>query len=118
LGPGRLDGLPLFDSLSKKDRVQVAMWADEVDVGSGVELASEGSYAHEFFVIEQGNALVTKHGEPIGRLGPGDFFGEIALLGSVMFQTEFRTMADQMPHVAEQLREAIRSRWEADRLRG
>ena len=135
MDPGRLDGLPLFDSLSKKDRVQVAMWADEVDVGSGVELASEGSYAHEFFVIEQGNALVTKHGEPIGRLGPGDFFGEIALLGSdhhrtatvtastpmrliVMFQTEFRTMADQMPHVAEQLREAIRSRWEADRLRG
>ena len=135
MDPGRLDGLPLFEALSKKDRAQVAMWADEVDVGSGIELASEGSYAHEFFVIEAGTAQVTRHGQPIAELGPGDFFGEIALLGSdhhrtatvtastpmrlvVMFQTEFRTMAERMPHVADQLREAIRARWEADQLRG
>ena len=51
----------------------------------GYELAREGQFAHEFFIIEDGAAAVSD-GERIAELGAGDFFGEIGLL-----ETERRT---------------------------
>lgn len=123
----RLESLPLFEHLSRKDRSRVARWADEVEVAEGAELVTEGTFAHEFFIVEDGMAEVTRHGRRVAELGPGDFFGEIALLVSdhhrtatvtalspmrlvVMFQTEFATMAEEMPEVAATLRETLRRR--------
>jgi CRP-like cAMP-binding protein len=123
---GRLEGIPLFSSLSKSEREQVARWADEVDVPAGKELAREGSFAHEFFVIEDGAAEVRRDGAVVNELGPGDFFGEIGLLETerrtasvvattpltaiVMFQREFREMEHALPDVADKIRAAIRAR--------
>ena len=125
----RLEGVPLFASLSKGELRQLAQWADEVSVDAGYELATEGRFAHEFFVIEEGSAIVTKDGEQIAELGPGDFFGEIGLLETerrtatvvaaspmeliVMFGREFRQMERALPAVAQRVRTAIRERLSA-----
>jgi CRP/FNR family cyclic AMP-dependent transcriptional regulator len=122
----RLEAVGLFSSLSKKELGQLAQWTDEVSVPEGEELATEGRFAHEFFVIEDGSAAVVQNGEPIAELGPGDFFGEIGLLETerrtasvvastpmrviVMFQREFTQMEQKMPAVADRIRSAIRAR--------
>ena len=79
----RLASIPLFSSLSDRERREVAQWADEVDIEEGRELAKQGQFGYEFFVIEEGQASVERDGEVIRELGPGDFFGEIALLRDV-----------------------------------
>ncbi|MCI0346632.1 MAG: cyclic nucleotide-binding domain-containing protein, partial [Chloroflexi bacterium] len=82
----RMKTIPLFAALSDKDRTRVAQLADEVDVKAGDHLVDEGRFAHEFFVIEEGEADVVHGGQSLATLGPGDFFGEIALI-----KTERRT---------------------------
>jgi CRP/FNR family transcriptional regulator, cyclic AMP receptor protein len=125
----RLQGIGFFSGLTKQELERVASWTDEVDVSEGQELASEGRFAHEFFVIEDGLADVLKAGESIAELGPGDFFGEIGLLETerrtasvvakspmrviVMFQREFKQMELEMPAVADRIRAAIRARLDA-----
>lgn len=122
----RLASLPLFSALSDRERRQVAQWADEVEVEQGRELAKEGQFGYEFFVIEHGNAAVLRDGEVIRELGPGDFFGEIALVETdrrtasvvarspmrliVMHRRDFRHVEHEMPRVAAQVRDAIRQR--------
>jgi len=122
----RLTDVALFSSLSKAELRRLAQWTDEVAVPAGERLATEGSFAHEFFVIQSGTADVTQNGECIAELGPGDFFGEIGLLETarrtasvvattpmeliVMFQREFRQMEQEMPAVADRVRAAIRAR--------
>ena len=51
-----------------------------VDVPAGLDILREGDPAREFFLIERGRATVTRDGRRVAGLGPGDFFGEIALL--------------------------------------
>jgi CRP-like cAMP-binding protein len=122
----RLEALPLFRDLSKADRERIARWADEVDVPAGYQLLGEGRLPHEFFVIEHGLASVTKDGDTLAQLGPGDFFGEIALVeherrtatvtastpvtAIVMAPREFETMRAEMPEVCERIHAAIRER--------
>ena len=76
----RLEPLPLFRDLSRKEREQIARWTDEVDVPAGYHLLEQGRLPHEFFVIEKGTVAVAKDGEHLADLGPGDFFGEIAIM--------------------------------------
>jgi len=76
----RLEAVGLFAMLSRSELERIGRWIDELDVPAGKELTREGAIAHEFFVIEEGEASVRQEGEEIGTLGPGDFFGEIALL--------------------------------------
>ena len=122
----RLEGIRLFSSLSKKELEKLAQWTDEVSVGEGHELARQGEFAHEFFVIEDGSAEVVQNGRRVADLGPGDFFGEIGLIETerrtatviatqpmqliVMFQREFKQMEQEMPAVADRIRSAIRAR--------
>jgi len=122
----QLEGIWLFSSLSRKELESLAKWADELEVPAGHMLAEQGTFAHEFFVIEDGAANVLQDGERIAELGAGDFFGEIGLLETerrtasvvaetplrviVMFQREFKQMEREMPAVAERIRAAIRAR--------
>jgi CRP-like cAMP-binding protein len=121
-----LEGIALFEGLSKDQRGEVARIADEIDIEAGKRLVSEGRFGYEFFVIENGTAEVVRGEQHIADLGPGDFFGEMALLGDttrsadvvassamtamVMTDRAFRSLARRMPDVADEIRAACRQR--------
>jgi CRP-like cAMP-binding protein len=76
-----IKGVPLFSGASKSQLAEIAAIADEVDLPAGKTLIKEGDSGREFFVLIDGTADVTQGGKQIGRMmGPGDFFGEIALV--------------------------------------
>jgi CRP/FNR family transcriptional regulator, cyclic AMP receptor protein len=72
--------VPLFARCSKRELAEIATLADEVDLRQGKELIREGARGREFFVLLEGQADVLKGGKRINEMGPGDFFGEIALV--------------------------------------
>src|ERR671922_1232056 len=80
MDPGRLKSIPLFADLSDDELSEVATFAQEISVETGRPLVREGDFSYEFMAIEEGEAEVTRHGEHVADLGPGDFFGEMGLL--------------------------------------
>ena len=122
----RLKQLPLFADLPTKQRGRIASWADEIDLPAGKQLIEQGTFAHEFFLITEGTAEVLHDGKHLANLGPGDFFGEIALLEGhrrtasvvttspvrvvVMFSREFDAMDRELPEVAERIRQEMLAR--------
>jgi voltage-gated potassium channel len=119
-----LAGIPLFDALEPQDRATIAPWFELENVSPGVNLTGEGASGYSFFVLRDGTATVTIDGDEIRTLGPGDFFGELALLGDgrrtatvttatpsqvlVLFGTEFRLLQDAHPEIAERIESALR----------
>ena len=75
-----LKRVPLFAGCSKKELEHVAMVADEIDFRPGKSLIREGELGREFFILVDGTAEISRNGKPIDTAGPGDFFGEMALL--------------------------------------
>jgi CRP-like cAMP-binding protein len=75
-----LKRVPLFAGCSKKELAHIAMVADEIDFRSGKTLIREGELGREFFILVDGTAEISRKGKPIDTAGPGDFFGEMALL--------------------------------------
>ena len=75
-----LKNVPLFGGLSKRDLSAVARIADELDFPAGKELIRENESGRQFFILLEGEAVVRRRGRKVNMLGPGDFFGEIALL--------------------------------------
>ena len=80
MDPNRLRSLPLFADVSDEELSQIATFAQEISVEAGRQLVREGDFSYEFMAIEEGEAEVTRHGEHVADLGPGDFFGEMGLL--------------------------------------
>jgi CRP/FNR family transcriptional regulator, cyclic AMP receptor protein len=80
LDASRLQSLPLFKDVPDEELVQIAGFAQEVNVEAGRELVREGDFSYEFMAIEEGEAEVTREGRHVADLGPGDFFGEMGLL--------------------------------------
>jgi CRP-like cAMP-binding protein len=124
--PKGLERVPLYAGLSHKEREKVAHWSDEVDLPAGKHLLDEGRLPHEFFVILDGEVEVTHDDERLATLGPGDFFGEIALIQhgrrtasvsttapsrlAVMSPASFEAMRRELPAVADRVDAAIRDR--------
>ena len=76
----RLKSIPLFEEVGDEELAEIAPFATEVSVEEGRELVREGDFSYEFMAIEEGEAEVTRGGEHVADLGPGDFFGEMGLL--------------------------------------
>ena len=76
----RLKSIPLFEEVGDEELAQIAPFAQEVSVEAGKVLVREGDFSYEFMAIEEGEAEVTREGEHVANLGPGDFFGEMGLL--------------------------------------
>jgi CRP/FNR family transcriptional regulator, cyclic AMP receptor protein len=126
MNQARLTDVPFFSSLSKKELELVAKQADEVDVQPGKVLARQGDLGDTFFVIESGSAEVTRDGNHVAHLGPGDFFGEMALLEAdrrnatvtatapteliVMTRSSFRSIDKAMPELHRTVQAAIEQR--------
>ena len=75
-----IKGVPLFASASKQELAEIASIADEIDLPEGKVLIQEGDTGREFFVLIDGTAEVSRGGKKVATIGPGDFFGEIALI--------------------------------------
>ena len=121
-----LEAVPLFAGLTRKERQEVARHADVIDLPAAYHLVDQGAFAHEFFVLLEGSVEVTKDGEHLTDLGPGDFFGEVALVehdrrtasvtattpvtAIVMHQRDFDLMQRELPHVAEKIHAAVHER--------
>ena len=122
-----IDGIPLFSGLSPELLASVASRLENREVDPGTLLASEMASGYMFFVILDGTATVQRGGDQLATLGPGDFFGEGALIGSTgrrnasvvasshmrigaMFGTDFRLLENELPEVAARLRETMAAR--------
>jgi CRP-like cAMP-binding protein len=121
-----LRSIPLFESLTSEERRAIAPHADEVDAQEGTELVRQGEFAYEFFVIEEGTAEVLRDGERIAELGPGDFLGEMGIVGKVvrnatvvttsparvivMTEQALRSMARTNPAVADRITAVVEER--------
>jgi CRP/FNR family cyclic AMP-dependent transcriptional regulator len=75
-----LSQAPLFSDLSKRQLRQIADVSAVASFGEGKEIVKEGVAGSVFYVILEGKAKVTKRGRTLKRLGPGEFFGEMAVL--------------------------------------
>jgi len=124
--PEHLRRCSLFAGLGHEELEPLCDWFDVASVSEGVLVAGEGAPGYSFFVIADGNAVVSADGDELATLGPGDFFGEVAILGDgrrsatvttttpatllVMFGTEFRRLQEAQPEVAAQLEAAMAER--------
>jgi CRP-like cAMP-binding protein len=124
----KVSEINLFAGLSRGERRQVATCADEVAVEEGRKLVREGEFAYEFFVIEEGRAEVLRDGEHVAHLGPGDYLGEMGIVGQarrnasvvarspmslvVMTEQDFRGMTRAMPAVADRIQQTVQQRSE------
>ena len=127
-----LESVPLFSHCTKKELELVAGVADEIDLPIGRELAHEGDRGREFCVIIEGAAEVSRNGETVNTLGPGDFVGEIALLTGgprtatvtttepthalVLTEQAFHRVADEVPSVQWSVVQALAERLHNDAL--
>ncbi len=75
-----LQRIPLFEHFEKGDLERLARSFKERTFDAGSTVAGEGKTGAGFFVIESGEATVSVRGDERRSLGPGDYFGEIALI--------------------------------------
>ena len=89
-----LQSIPLFESLSRDERRLIAQHTDDVDVSEGTKLVRQGEFAYEFFVIVSGAGEVTRDGEHVAAIGPGDFLGEMGIVGKAVRNATVTATAD------------------------
>jgi CRP-like cAMP-binding protein len=122
----QLASVPLFKGLDDDQLSELASWVDVRVASEGIRLCGEGAPGYTFFVLADGTASVTADGEAVATLRPGDFFGEIAILGHgrrtatvtttspvtllVMFGAEFRRLEAAHPDIASSIRSAMEER--------
>jgi CRP-like cAMP-binding protein len=73
-------GIPMFAELDEASVKQLASDFIEREFDAGQSIATEGEGGLNFFVVESGAADVSVGGNHVASLGPGDSFGEIALV--------------------------------------
>lgn len=75
-----LAAVPLFSACSKKELQALAKRSEERAVAAGTEIVREGAAGDAFYVIVSGEAEVVRSGDLVATIGPGAFFGDLALL--------------------------------------
>jgi CRP-like cAMP-binding protein len=117
---------PFFGDLSRGELIDLAKATEDMEVEEGKVLAREGRSGSEFFVIIDGEVAVTKDGNEIRRQGPGDFFGEIALIEDrprtatvtavtplrffVLTRQSFRSLLAHQPELEQKVNAALQER--------
>ena len=115
----RLAKVPLFANLDKKHLQHISSLVTQIDVKQGKTLTREGEHGNEFIIILEGEAEVKVGDEVVATRGPGDYFGEIALISNqprtatvtattpmkieVIGRREFQTMLHDNPGIATEL---------------
>jgi CRP/FNR family cyclic AMP-dependent transcriptional regulator len=117
---------PLFARCSRKELAEVAQLADEIDLPAGKDFIRQGERGREFFVVLEGEVDVTRDGKTLQQRGPGDFFGEIALVSKVprtatvtaktpvralvITDRDFRSLLEHSPQIQVKVLEALAER--------
>jgi CRP-like cAMP-binding protein len=126
--------IPIFSECSKKELKEIGRLLSSLAVKAGDMLTEQGHKGNEFMIIERGTATVRRDGNDIGQLGPGDFFGELAMLADAprtatvvanedmvvwtMSRQEFSGLLRQSPSTAMNVLVSAVKRLYADNLRG
>ncbi|HEV8683611.1 MAG TPA: cyclic nucleotide-binding domain-containing protein [Actinomycetota bacterium] len=79
--PEALRGVTVFSGLSPEELARVTDTAFATEHPPGDELTEQGAYSHRFYLILDGKVSVERDGDAVATLGPGEFIGEISLLG-------------------------------------
>ena len=124
----RLSQVQLFSACNKRDLSRIAALAEEIEVPAGRVLIRQRDFGQEAFVISEGRARATMRGKRTAKLGPGECFGEMALLYSaprsatvtaetdmrlfVLGSREFSALMRETPGIAQRVLAAV-----AERLR-
>lgn len=77
----RLARHPTFASCTRAEIRRIARWGDEVEVDAGEVLVRRDKIGYWFFAIHSGHVALTRGDETVAALGPGDHFGDGAILG-------------------------------------
>ena len=125
-----LETIPLFADLTLDQRASVASVCDTLEVDEGTVLVRAGDFGHAVFAIRSGTADVVLDDVVINTLGPGDYFGEIAVMSGgrrsasvvatsrltlvTIFNREIWRLEREAPEVATALRDTIATRIDAD----
>jgi voltage-gated potassium channel len=121
-----LSAVPLFSTCSKAELRTIANLGAGLTVADGAVLTTQGHPGREFFLLTRGGARCLVDGTEIAKLEPGDFFGEMALLGKrprnatviaegdtevlVLNASEFHDLLDSSPSISEKVRAAVADR--------
>jgi CPA1 family monovalent cation:H+ antiporter len=121
--PSRLVGIPLFAGLAETELATIAAAASEFEVAEGQMIATEGDFGHALYAIESGTAEVRSEGALLRTLGPGDPFGEVAVISSgrrtasvvatspmrliALFKRDVWALERQTPELAKRLRAVL-----------
>jgi CRP/FNR family cyclic AMP-dependent transcriptional regulator len=125
-----LKRIPLFAECSKAELIEVAICADEREAAEGDRLTEEGRRGREFFVLVEGAVVVRRGGRKLADLGPGDWFGEMAILRYkprtatatatspvrllVINDRNFRRVVETTPRIALKVLRSVAQRLEHD----
>jgi voltage-gated potassium channel len=120
----------LFAACTKADLIEVALSAEEREAAAGDRLTEEGGRGREFFLLVEGRVAVRRGGRKLADLGPGDWFGEIAILTYkprtatvtattpvrllVLGDHAFRRVVEERPRIALSVLRSVAERLEHD----
>ena len=121
-----LKSIWLFSACTNAELRRIRSSLDEVQVPKGKVLVEEGRIGLEFFLIVEGRAAVTRNGRKVATLGPGDHFGELALLDRrprsasvvsetdmdllVLSQRQFNSLLESVPTISRKMLAAMAQR--------
>ncbi len=111
--------IPLFSGCTPDELDEIDRMADEVHAAAGRTVIKQGDLGQEFALIVEGEAEIVKDGVTVATIGPGSYFGEVALLdsinrtASVVARTDlvlevvdrrgFNTLLDDLPRLSRSL---------------
>lgn len=115
----QLADIELFSELTKKELKKVASFMTPISVKAGRDLTVQGQPGREFMIVAEGEATVRRNGRVLASFGPGDFFGELAVIAGVartatvtadtdmvveaLNRREFSSMLDESPKLAKKI---------------
>jgi CRP-like cAMP-binding protein len=125
---GQLADIPLLAELSDEDLGVLAERMRELEVAAGSYVVQKGELSYKFYLILKGTAAVEREGEHLADLGPGDFFGEMGIVGHsrrnadvvatspmrmvVLVGWDLRMLMDTFPRLRGRIQHAIVDRVE------
>lgn len=122
----RLKNISVFADLDDQTLDVIASLASEVSVPEGKDLVREGDFSYDLLAIEDGTASVTRGGESVADLGPGDIIGEVGVIERsqrnatvtatspmmlvALDRWDVKRLAKQAPTAMDQLKELVEAR--------